>query len=213
MRTRMINVLFVAFVLIPALLCSTCLAGCASNKGVVGTTYRQNNTEVTNAPPINMKVDTPTGAITGADGNPVLTNGAPTVPVESISTSGTGPAGLAVSNETESRAVFNNAVMRNIFMKYAGLTLNSSSGSDMTATADKIKFTEDSAEIVGFKFTTTASEPLRASNESLAALKEVFLKLSEDQRAVYIAQLETQKAAGGIAGEFAASVLKYLLAP
>lgn len=44
---------------------------CASNKGIVGTSYRQNNTEVTNAPPVNQKVDTPTGAVTDANGEPV----------------------------------------------------------------------------------------------------------------------------------------------
>ncbi len=188
--------------------------GCASNKGTVGTTYRQNNTEVTNAPPINMKVDTPTGAITDSDGKVIIgKDGNPVVPVESLSTSGTGPAGLAVSNGKESRAIFNNALMRNAFLQFRDLTLNSSSGSDLSAAADSIKFTDNGVEIRNFRFSTSGADLFRASNESLTALKEVFLKQTEEQRAVFIKQLETQQAAGGIAGDFAGNLLKYLLAP
>lgn len=193
---------------------ATVMAGCASNKGTVGTTYKQNNTEVTNAPPMNMKVDTPTGAITDGKGNVIIgKDGNPVVPVESLSTSGTGPAGLAVSNGKESRAIFNNALMRNAFLQFKDLTLNSSSGSDMSAAADVIKFTDGGVEIKNFRFSTTGADLFRASNESLTALKEVFLKQTEEQRTVFIKQLETQQAAGGVAGDFAGNLLKYLLAP
>lgn len=199
--------------------------GCASNKGTVGETFRHDAAEQTstNGSPTKIGILTPTGAIEDANGTVIVDKeGRPTVPVESIFTSSTGPGFVSVSSAKETRAVSTNTVIRSFSLTptpEGRWVLNVTSGTDVkaSATADDFKFDPKTYSLTGKNlhatFETLTSTPFRASNESLAAWKEVYLKMTEEQRTVFVAQLEAQKAGGGIAGEFAASLLKYLVAP
>lgn len=174
------------------------LGGCAPNSGTVGQTFKQgdNTRELRNTGPITLAVDTPTGAVTGADGGAILgTDGKPVVPVESVSTSSTGPGGYVVADGQQSRGLLNNTVIRNVhFSKEAdgNIVFNSVSGTDVRATAESLVFNPSTGQLEGkgLKFETLASTPFDSSNQSLIAWKDAWKVQSEAQRAVDIAQIE-----------------------
>lgn len=186
--------------ILPFALCL--LAGCAANSGTVGPTFDASDGGFTarNGGPITLAVRTPTGAVSSADGTPSLDrDGRPTVPVESVSTTATGPGGYALATETEARWVATNTVMRNVYLRRGAdgqWVINSSTGTDLRIKAAKLELDPSTGLLKGedLTFETIASEPFRASNESLTALKEWFLAQTEAQRAVFIAQMEAQAA-------------------
>lgn len=186
--------------LMAAMLASVVMAGCVGNNGTVGQTIRQdaNGSMSTNGPPITLSVTSPTGAIADAAGQPVLNSkGDVTVPEEKSQLTATGPTGYSVSTIDETRWLAANQVMRSIFMRSDGAgkwTMNSSTGTDVRVTADEINFNPNTGELIGkgFKFETLASDPFKASNESLAQLKEWFQSLTEAQKAVFITQMQAQ---------------------
>lgn len=65
------------------------------------------------------------------------------------------------------------------------------SGSDISATGFRMNPVTGLVEVQ--EFSTISSEPLRALNESLAHYKDVWSKLSDDQRRTFEAQLDTVK--------------------
>jgi len=174
------------------------LGGCASNSGTVGQTFRQgdNQRELRNTGPITLAVDTPTGAVQDANGGAVLgADGKPVVPVESVSTSSTGPGGYVLADGKQSRALLNNTVVRNIaFAKQpdGNIVFNSVSGTDVRATADSLTFNPATGQLEGkgLKFETLASTPFDSSNQSLIAWKDAWKTQAEAQKAVDIAQSE-----------------------
>ncbi len=173
------------------------LAGCASNSGTVGQTFRQgdNQRELRNTGPVTLAVDTPAGPVTDADGGAVLgPDGKPVVPVESVSTSSTGPGGYVVADGQQSRALLNNTVVRNIaFAKKpdGNIVFNSVSGTDVRATAESLVFNPATGQLEGkgLRFETIASTPFEASNQSLIAWKDAFQQQTQAQREAAIAQI------------------------
>lgn len=187
--------------ILPFVLCL--LAGCAPNSGTVGPTFDASDGgfQSRNGGPITLAVRTPTGAVTSGDGTPTVDrDGRPTVPVESVSTTATGPGGYALATETEARWVATNTVMRNVYLRRGAdgqWVINSSTGTDLRIKAAKIELDPASGILKGedLTFETVASEPFRASNESLTALKDWYLAQTEAQRKVFIAQVEAQASA------------------
>jgi len=183
------------------------LTACASNKGTLGQSFTPgaSGAEVRNGGPITMNATTPVGEGLKAPGA-----------VEVTSSTGTGPAGYAIASETEARWWAQNQVQRNIYFKRlpdGTIGFNSNTGTDVDIGADEFSIDPKTGAISGkgFKLKTTTSEPLRASNESLTAMKDVWMKLTDSQKELYIQQLKTQEAAGGVAGQFAGELLKVLL--
>lgn len=173
------------------------MGGCASNGGTVGQTFTQgdNARELRNGGPITLAVDTPTGAVTDGNGDAVLDqHGKPVVPVESVSTSSTGPGGYVVADGTQTRGLLNNTVIRNVHFSKdeAGrIIFNSVSGTDVRATADSLVFNPSTGELQGsgLKFETLASTPFDSSNQSLIAWRDAFNQQTQAQKDAAIAQI------------------------
>lgn len=137
---------------------------------------------------------------------------------ETLQSTGTGPAGYAVVTDQEARWWGVNQTQRTLYTRRlpdGTLIGNVASGTDITVKADAAKVDPKTGviDLKGFALTTTASEPTRASNEAYDRLVAYWTALSADQRQVIVAQLEAQKAIGGIAGEFAGELLRALVAP
>lgn len=177
----------------PALLLALCLGGvvlggCAQNKGTVGPSFvpTADGAEVRNGSPVNMQARTPVGAGKDAENaQDILTANA------------TGPSGYAIATDEQARWWAVNQVQRNIFfrrMPDGTLSFNSNTGTDVEIAAAQISIDPKTGVITGkdLKLKTSASDPFKASNESMTALKEVFLKLPEEQQKVWIAQLQAQ---------------------
>lgn len=201
------------------------VGGCASNQGTVGQTFTQgdNARELRNGGPITLAVDTPTGAVTDANGGAVLDkDGKPVVPVESVSTSSTGPGGYVLADSKQSRALLNNTVVRNIaFAKDPDgkVIFNSVSGTDVRATAESLSFNPATGQLEGknLKFETLASAPFDASNASLVAWKEAFQQQTQAQRDAAIAQINAtadllKSTVPSVAGELT-KIAQFLVAP
>lgn len=137
---------------------------------------------------------------------------------ETLQSTGTGPAGYAVVTDQEARWWGVNQTQRTLYTRRlpdGTLIGNVASGTDITVKADAARVDPKTGviDLKGFALTTTASEPTRASNEAYDRLVTYWTALSADQRKVIVAQLEAQKAIGGIAGEFAGELLRALVAP
>jgi len=201
------------------------LGGCASNQGTVGQTFKQgdNTRELRNTGPVTLAVDTPAGAVTGADGGAILgADGKPVVPVESVSTSSTGPGGYVVADGQQSRGLLNNTVIRNVHFSKddaGNVVFNSVSGTDVRATADSLVLDPATGKIEGhgLKFETLASTPFDASNASLVAWKDAFKQQTQSQRDAAIAQINAtadllKTTVPSVAGQLA-DIAKFLVAP
>ncbi len=194
---------------IAILLAALGLVGCASNKGTVGQSFVPGalGAEIRNASPVSMSASTPVGdGLSATDAREVTTS------------TGSGPAGYALANEHEARWWAQNQVQRNIFFKRLSdgtLSFNSNTGTDVDIGADEFSIDPATGAFAGkgLKIRTSTSEPLRASNESLIALRDVYLKMTEEQRAVFLAQLQTQReTVPSVAGEIT-RLIQFLTAP
>lgn len=206
-------------------LLTTNLAACADNKGTVGQTFLQgaNQRELRNAGPVTLAVDSPTGAVTDADGGAIVgQDGKPIVPIESLSTSGTGPGGYALADAKQARWLATNTVMRNVYFSKAPdgqLTINSNTGTDLRVTADSLVFNPATGQFEGkgFRFETLASTPFEASNASLAAWKEAFNAQTDAQKQVVIQQLqasaETLKTVAPTVAQQLVNLVEFLTKP
>ena len=201
------------------------MAACASNSGTVGQTFKQgdNAREVRNGGPITLAVDTPAGAVTDGGGTPVVDkDGKPIVPVESVSTSSTGPGGYVVADGQQSRGLLNNTVIRNVHFSKddaGNIVFNSVSGTDVRATAESLVVDPATGKIEGhgLKFETLASTPFDASNQSLIAWKDAFNKQTQAQKDAAIAQINAtadllKTTVPSVAGQLA-DIAKFLVAP
>jgi len=201
------------------------MAACASNSGTVGQTFKQgeNARELRNGGPITLAVDTPAGAVTDGGGTPVVgKDGKPIVPVESVSTSSTGPGGYVVADGQQSRGLLNNTVIRNVHFSKddaGNIVFNSVSGTDVRATAESLVVDPATGKIEGhgLKFETLASTPFDASNQSLIAWKDAFNQQTQAQKDAAIAQINAtadllKTTVPSVAGQLA-DIAKFLMAP
>ncbi|MBS0191307.1 MAG: hypothetical protein U0573_09590 [Phycisphaerales bacterium] len=185
------------------------LAGCAANRGTVGQSFVPGalGAEIRNASPVSMSAATPIGEGQNApDAREVTTS------------TGTGPAGYALANEHEARWWAQNQVQRNIYFKRlpdGALAFNSNTGTDVDIGADEFAIDPATGTIAGkgLRIRTNSSEPVRASNESLVALREVFQAMSHDQQAVFLAQLQAQKEAIPSLASEIARLIQFLSVP
>lgn len=202
--------------------------GCVSaakdlpNQGVVGPKFEQDGSgqKFTNAGQVGIGLVTPSGAITDADGRPVVDkDGKPIVPNEYFMTSGTGPSFTSNTDASGTRALANNTVIRSIYFSRdpsGKISINSTSGTDITGGIDEFAIDPKTGIITGkgFKFGTSASEPFKASNVSYQTHKDIALALTEAQRAVIIEKLEADRAvaekAWGVASEAVSNITKII---
>lgn len=97
--------------------------------------------------------------------------------------------------------------------------MNVTSGTDVKATATAESFSVDpkTLEISGkglnLSLETLTSAPFDASNRSMETLKDVFTSMNQEQRTVFLAQLEAQKTViPSLAGEIS-KLVQFLVAP
>lgn len=132
---------------------------------------------------------------------------------ERISSGGVGPASYTVTTDGESRSwrVSQASTEVSLLLNPDGrVSLNSSSGKDVTAKAESVNFDPATRKIAmkNVQFGTDASTPIRAQNEAYDRLVTYWTALSADQRAAVLAQLETQGEIGKTLGDLLGQALR-----
>lgn len=121
----------------------------------------------------------------------------------------TGPNAYATVDADGTQEMSTGVVPRRIFFDRETGRLVISSGSDVSWEKAKFNPLTSLIEIEGF--TTSSSEPLRASNEGLALIAERYKTMDAEARAVLIKDLEKQQAIAETVSPLAASVLGDLI--
>lgn len=102
--------------------------------------------------------------------------------------SGTGPARFTSITEGEIQTMQSGTTPRDLFVRLPdGTQVNLSSGSDISA--EGVEFDPTTGAFKVRRFSTSASEPIRAGNEAYDRLILWWTALSADQREVRIAEL------------------------
>jgi len=104
---------------------------------------------------------------------------------------GTGPARFTRVDADGVQTLQTGTVPRDMFVQLPnGTRLNLSTGTDITA--DGLKFNPETGSFEVKRFTTSASEPLRAANEGLDRLVSIVAALTPAQRDAQLAYFEAQ---------------------
>ena len=114
-----------------------------------------------------------------------------------ISTTGTGPTAWKRVDGQGVETISSGQVQRTLFWDGEKLVLDS--GTDITATGVEIVRSPDGGISIRMDSAgTSASEPVRASNEAYDRLAELWQGYSADQREAFIAQLQAMEQAGEV---------------
>lgn len=121
---------------------------------------------------------------------------------------GTGPGGYISTTATGSEAFYVNSNPRNVtinLMPDGTRQVNVAGGTDVTGKGLKIDPETGLIEVA--EFSTIASEGVRASNESLVALRDYWANLTQAQRDARLAEIETT---GQVTSDMVPLVVQFL---
>lgn len=121
----------------------------------------------------------------------------------------TGPNAYATVDADGTQEMSTGVVPRRIFFDRETGRLVISSGSDVSWKSAKFNPQTSLIEIDGF--TTSSSEPLRASNEGLALIADRYKNMDQASRDAFIAELEENRKMVEVVSPLAASVLGDLI--
>lgn len=183
MRTRLLALLALA---IYAAVAAVTLGGCAA----VGPTATQNAAGQRTA---NSPLDTTNMTVTPEG-------------VSTFSATARGPVTEALVDDAGIESRTTGIVPRRIIWTRDGQRLSIDSGSDIQAEGVEIDPATGSIKVA--RFSTSASEPLRALNEAIADFAPVWMKFSEDEKQRFLAAMEAVKATAPGLFEILAAALK-----